>query len=442
MNRSVWFPEWIRLGLALLAALALGYYLDHPWPALGGALGLLLAWHLFQALRLLVWLDRRRPEPPPNFPKGLWHELAQRFRQLNMRNRKRKQTLSRFYKRFREVAKAFPDAILILGKSGEVEWCNPGTRELLGLRRRDVAGRNLMDTLNAPLVAAYLRRGEFADPVEFPSPVNQAMILSMQVTRFGKKSYQRLVVVRDITPVHQLNRSRKDFIANISHELRTPLTVIHGYLEGLEEEVEEGDGGCGQWRRPLHLMHQQTWRMQNVVNDLLTLSKIEMDPTEPPQQAVNVPRMVRELMDDARTLARDSGHRLFADVDAALWLKGSQEELRSAFSNLVYNAVRHTPPGTEIRIHWHRTRNGVQFSVADNGEGIDEEHIPRLTERFYRVDKARSRETGGTGLGLAIVKQIITRYDGRLGVNSVPGKGSTFTCHFPESLAMQADRIG
>ncbi len=442
MNPQPWLIEWIRLAALLPAVLVGGLATGHLWPFAAGALALLVAWHLHQAIRLLRWLAEPEERALPPLASGLWSEIAHYFLVMEMRNRKRKQALSKFFKRFREVAKAFPDAIIILGRSGEIEWCNPPSRELLGLRKSEAVGHNLAERLHLPELTAYMQRGDFNNPIEIPSPVNQARILSIHIKRFGKKSYQRLVIVRDITAIHKLNQSRKDFIANISHELRTPLTVIHGYLEGLEEEAEEPQSPCAEWRRPLELMQQQTWRMQNVVNDLLTLSRIEMNPLEPEYHPINVPRLLRALIDDARTLARSSDHRFFAEIDADLWLKGNQEELQSAFGNLIYNAVRHTPPGTEVRIKWHRVRNGVQLSVGDNGQGIEEGHIPRLTERFYRVDRARSRETGGTGLGLAIVKQIVHRYEGRLGITSQPGAGSTFTCRFPDGLALDANQVG
>ena len=239
----------------------------------------------------------------------------------------------------------------------------------------------------------------------------------------------------DITKVSNLDRTRRDFVANASHEFRTPLTVISGYLEALSEDQITP----AEWQRPLQLMQQQTQRMEKVVHDLLALSRLETDPSDPDRQPINIPRLLRELGDDLNSKATESKHQIHTDIDQNLWLKGSLEELHSAFGNLLHNAVQHTPAGTEIWVRWHWQGDNAHFSVQDNGEGIEERHIPRLTERFFRVDKARSRETGGTGLGLAIVKQIVQRCGGELTINSSPGAGSTFTCVFPGYLILKPD---
>jgi two-component system phosphate regulon sensor histidine kinase PhoR len=427
--------ESIRLLVILLTASLAGFALGRA--QLGVILGfaLLAAWHAFHAFRLLARLERKSAHSAETFPPGLWRELWLRLSKLNQLSRRRKKRVSRFIKRFREATRAFPFATLLINRSNRIEWCNPAASSLLEVDWPQARGRKLTDLLSAVEIRGYLRRGDFSQPLEFSPPNNTTLILSMMVTPFGKKRYQRLIVITDITRVSNLDRTRRDFVANASHEFRTPLTVISGYLEALSEEQVTP----AEWQRPLQLMHQQTQRMEKVVDDLLTLSRLETDPSDPDRQPINIPRLLRELGDDITSKAMESKHRIHTDIDPNLWLKGSLEGLHSAFSNLLFNAVQHTPAGTEIWVRWHRQADNAHFSVRDNGEGIEERHIPRLTERFFRVDKARSRETGGTGLGLAIVKQIVQRCGGELTINSTPGAGSTFTCVFPEHLILKPD---
>lgn len=429
MREFLWLAETMRAILVLLLALAIGMLTGYMWPAVAVGLTGLLAWHTLQAVRLFRWLEEDE-ETQPHFSSGLWRELSLKLRSLTLRNRKRKKTLSRFFKRLRGAARAFPQATIVLGREGEIEWCNPAAARLLDLHWPSDRGLQLSERIQHPELFGYLKREEFEQPFEFSPPNNRAMVLSLTVTPFGKKRYQRLLVIQDITRIHNLDRTRRDFIANASHELRTPLTVIYGYLEALADEATPSE----EWRRPLELMQQQTERMQHLVNDLLALSRLETDPSAPVREPVNVPRLLREMVDDVSKSAADSQHPLHLEIDPKLWIKGAADELQSVFSNLVSNAIQHTPPGTEIRISWRQEAAGPCFEVRDNNGGIEKHHIPRLTERFFRVDKARSRASGGTGLGLAIVKQILQRYGGQLLIDSEPGVGSSFKCRFPASL--------
>ncbi len=247
---------------------------------------------------------------------------------------------------------------------------------------------------------------------------------------YGKD--QRLLIARDVTRMQRLERIRRDFVTNVSHELRTPLTVIRGYLESLQNDPACRDA-CG---RALATMGQQAQRMQHIVEDLLLLSRLETAHPQDDPHPVAVPGLLRALLEDARLLARDKGHHITLECDEALHLRGNEKELYSAFSNLVFNAVKYTPEGGHIQLRWHQDGEGVKFQVQDDGIGIPPQAIPRLTERFYRVDVGRSRESGGTGLGLAIVKHVLKRHDARLAVKSEVGKGSTFTCIFPTERAV------
>lgn len=240
---------------------------------------------------------------------------------------------------------------------------------------------------------------------------------------------QLLMVARDVTQMHQLEGARRNFFANVSHELRTPLTVLQGYLEMMDEQPLEG----AVREKALHTMREQTQRMEGLVKQLLTLSKIEAAPTQLLNEKVDVPMMLRVVEREAQTLSQKKQTFTF-EIDNGLKVSGNEDQLRSAISNLVYNAVNHTPEGTHITVRWLRVPHGAEFSVEDNGPGIAPEHIPRLTERFYRVDKARSRQTGGSGLGLAIVKHAVNHHESRLNIESTVGKGTRFSFVIPERL--------
>jgi two-component system phosphate regulon sensor histidine kinase PhoR len=251
-------------------------------------------------------------------------------------------------------------------------------------------------------------------------------MLSIRVAPFGERKRQRLVVGRDITKIFHLNMIRRDFVANASHELRTPLTVIAGFVENLLRSGLTPEPH----RRPLSLMEKQTNRMRSIIEDLLTLSRLELKETASSLAPVNMAQEIEQVVADAATLSAGR-HEIALDVEADLMLIGNQSELRSAVSNLVFNAVKHTPPGSHVRVSWRDEPLGPVLRVSDDGPGIAPEHIPRITERFYRVDKARSRASGGTGLGLAIVKHVLSRHGADLSIASDPGRGTSFACRFP-----------
>ncbi len=250
--------------------------------------------------------------------------------------------------------------------------------------------------------------------------------LQFNITRYGNREH--LLLVRDVTRLHQLEQMRKDFVANVSHELRTPLTVIAGYLETL---LEHAEGVNPRWLRALQQMNQQAGRMQHLLNDLLLLARLETSSRPTDNQPVAVGLLLQSIISDARALSGARAHLISLDADPQLQLKGSETELRSAFSNLVFNAVKYTPDGGTIHVRWWGDEAGAHLSVEDSGIGIEQKHLPRLTERFYRVDSSRASSTGGTGLGLAIVKHVLLRHQGRLDITSAPGRGSCFSCHFP-----------
>lgn len=386
--------------------------------------------NLFYLIRVAMLIDRQHLMAPP-FPAGLWGIIFRAVARYQQRGRKRRKRQIRFVRRFREAAISVPDALVILDKRRRIEWANPAASILMNVQWPRDDGKRFTDILQHEHLDDLIDAGEYTRPAEMAPTHNQALMLALGITPFGERKRQRLVVARDITKIFHLNLTRRDFVANASHELRTPLTVIAGFLENLVDSPLTPDNH----RRPLELMFNQTERMRSIVDDLLTLSRLEMEERSPETEPVDVPDELYLIVDEARILS-DGEHELLTDIAPNLLITGNAVELRSAFSNLIFNAVKHTPQGSRIWINWAEDERCPELSVRDNGEGVAPEQVPRLTERFYRVDRARSRASGGTGLGLAIVKHVLNRHDARLIIASELGHGSTFTCRFPEGAGM------
>ena len=425
---SNWRGAVVRhLLLILLACGVLGAISgEYAWSLLLG-LGAYLAWHVKQLLRLHHWLRTREADEAPPEGYGLWGEVFDNIYHLQRRDQRVRGRLQAVIDRVQESTAALRDAVIMLDAEGNLEWWNLAAEQLLGLKTPQDSGQSITNLVRHPRFKEYFETGNFQEALELSSPVDDRKQLQFQVTQYGNREH--LMLVRDVTRLHQLEQMRKDFIANVSHELRTPLTVIAGYLETLLDNVEDVNP---RWLRALQQMQQQGARMQNLLNDLLLLAKLEATDYPSDNQPVAVDLLLLSIKNDAQALSGSRNHRLSLDADAGLRLKGSEAELRSAFSNLVFNAVKYSPADSEIRIRWWADEQGGHFSVADSGIGIEAKHLPRLTERFYRVDSSRASSTGGTGLGLAIVKHVLLRHRARLDISSVPGKGSTFTCHFPQ----------
>jgi len=425
-----------ELGLVLAGAAAVGLLWLAGLPislALLFVVALYLLRQLYFLWRLARFIQRQHRLAPP-FPAGFWGEIYRAMGRYQQRSRKGRKRQLRFQRRFREAANSVPDALVVLNKSVQIEWANPAAATLLGVHWPAADGKPLTAVCKQPGLADYLETGDYTRPLEVAAEHNQSVMLSIRVAPFGERKRQRLVVGRDITQIYHLNMIRRDFVANASHELRTPLTVIAGFVENLLGSAVTPEPH----RRPLSLMERQTNRMRSIIEDLLTLSRLEMDDTASNVAAVNLPQEIEQVVADARTLS-DGNHDIALDVDAELMLVGNQSELRSAVSNLVFNAVKHTPPGSHVYITWRDEPTGPVLRVSDNGPGIAPEHIPRITERFYRIDKARSRASGGTGLGLAIVKHVLNRHDADLSIASDPGQGTAFTCRFPAASRLWRD---
>lgn len=424
LERLSWKRLCFELILCCIPALILGALFGYlPWFLLAAVTGLLV-WHFWNLLRLSwwLWVDRSMTPPPGS---GSWEPLLYGLHQMQMRNKKRRRELGSLIKRFRSGAESLPDAVVLTTEEGAMFWCNGLAQQLLGLRWPDDNGQNILNLLRYPEFAQYLKKRDFTRPHNLV--LNNGRHLEIRVMPYSDKQW--LMVARDVTQMHQLEGARRNFFANVSHELRTPLTVLQGYLEMMQEQTLEG----APREKALQTMREQTQRMEGLVKQLLTLSRIEAAPTLALNETIDVPMMLRMLEREAQTLSQQQ-HQITFEVDNSLKVRGSNDELRSAISNLVYNAVNHTPAGTHITVRWQHAPTGAEFSVEDDGPGIGPEHIPRLTERFYRVDKARSRQTGGSGLGLAIVKHAINHHDSRLDIVSTPGKSTRFSFVIPERL--------
>ncbi|UVL64402.1 phosphate regulon sensor histidine kinase PhoR [Pseudomonas sp. B21-032] len=411
----------LLITVCLLAGLISGYY---GW-SLALGLAIYLGWTLKQLLRLHEWLRLHKPDEAPPDGYGLWGEVFDSIYHLQRRDQRVRGRLQAVIDRVQESTAALKDAVIMLDSDGNLEWWNRAAETLLGLKTPQDSGQPVTNLVRHPRFKEYFEQENYLEPLEIPSPINDRMRVQLHITRYGNNEH--LMLVRDVTRIHQLEQMRKDFVANVSHELRTPLTVIAGYLETLLDNVEEVNP---RWVRALQQMQQQGGRMQTLLNDLLLLAKLEATDYPSDNQPVAVETLLQSIKGDAQALSGQRNQRISLEAQPGIRLKGSEAELRSAFSNLVFNAVKYTQDEGQIRIRWWADEQGAHLSVQDSGIGIDPKHLPRLTERFYRVDSSRASNTGGTGLGLAIVKHVLLRHRARLEISSVPGHGSTFTCHF------------
>ncbi len=420
------------LGLLALAGALMGLVAGASAGLAVFAAGLLvlLAHHLRNLARLSEWTHDPVGTPVPR-AVGIW---SQAFSDLSRRSKLAydlRERLSAALQRFRDASQAMPDGVLYLSESDRIEWINRKAEQHFDLDHRRDLGVPVTNLVRQPEFVRYLAAGDYAEPLVMHCARGGGLSLLIQVVPFGDD--QKMVVSRDITQLEKLETMRRDFIANVSHELRTPLTVVSGFLETLLDGYDEFEREDA--LHYLQLALDQSKRMQNLIEDLLTLSALETGAPEAAEDEVPVAELVREVYEDAVLLSAGRHEMGLAidDEEAGDVLLGSRKELHSAFANLASNAVRYTPAGGRVHISWQRLGEGGEFAVADTGIGIDPEHIPRLTERFYRVDRGRSRETGGTGLGLAIVKHILSRHHAELRIASEPRKGSRFSVVLPAS---------
>lgn len=409
-------------------------------PSTGLALGCLsyMVWHMLQMYKLQVWLysqsarvDQKDSEIDPPYSRGLWGLLFDEFYRLQRRQRKAQKRLEKVLQRVQDSTDALKDGVLSIDRQGNLEWWNPSAQLLLGLSESKDKGHPVTNLLRAPEFISYFDALHYEQPLEMSSPINDDIRIQFHITLFGNND--RLIICRDITHLHHLEVMRQDFVANASHELRTPLTVINGYLETF---LDYADDVPSRWGRGLKQMHQQGLRMENIISDLLILNRLETSHSQE-HQRVDVTEMLSGLIQEAKALSGEQNHQFILDAEN-VYLLGIYNELSSAFSNLIFNAVKYTPADCEIVIKWYGDVNGLHLEVNDNGPGIEAKHLPRLTERFYRVDPSRHADTGGTGLGLAIVKHILLHHEGHLQIESTLSKGSSFRCHFPLTRKLES----
>ncbi|GAB4558913.1 MAG: phosphate regulon sensor histidine kinase PhoR [Rhizobacter sp.] len=424
-------PRLLAGALALAAGGFIGYLAGEPLRApvlgalFGGALGvsLLALVDTLRGYRLIHWLSGTQEGQAPR-DTGFWGEIGYRV-ERSIRNREKSMALEQTrLAQFLSAMEASPNGVLLLDEADQITWCNSIAADHFGLDPTRDRRQRVTNLVRAPAFVAYLQAGQFAEPVTISEPRGRGT-LSVLVREYGEGL--KLVLSQDVTERERSDAMRRDFVANVSHEIRTPLTVLSGFVETMSSlpltEVER--------RRVLSLMGQQTQRMQTLVSDLLTLAQLEGSPRPAADRWVSVGKLLNQAHADAVALSKGRHQFSVSDADGAQ-LAGIESELMSAIVNLATNAVRYTPEGGRIGMSWRVRDDGSgEVTVSDTGIGVAREHIPRLTERFYRVDGSRSRETGGTGLGLSIVKHVVQRHGGELDVQSEPGKGSSFSLIFP-----------
>lgn len=420
-----WNLEFNQLLVLIAIGAFVGWTLGYPgWGIAAVSTGYAI-WVLARSRDLLRWLRNDSDSEPPE-STGLWGAIFDNLYQTRKARLNQVLQLQTIIARAQQSTNAITDAVIVVDQSGNLEWWNQAGSNLLGLQAATDKGQLITNLVRDPRFVRYFSRADFTNPLEIPAARRTGQILQFQITVFGEGD--RLIVVRDVTRLHNLEQMRKDFVANVSHELRTPLTVIKGYLETFIDMMGQDNP---QLKRGLTQMQQQTLRMELLVNDLLLLSRLETENTTQPMKPVAVAKLLRQVYNDALAINDDKQHQIELHADDNVQIFGDDNELRSAFSNLVVNAVKYTPERGKIDIRWWADQDGAYMAVTDNGIGIDAKHIPRLTERFYRADPSRHIKTGGTGLGLAIVKHVLIHHNGQLEIHSKPGEGSTFTCHFP-----------
>jgi len=420
---QAWLFAAGRLLATVLIGAGAGWLFGNVWGGLAVALVLHLAWVLANLFRLEWWLRHRNYAEPPDVG-GVWGEIIAQVVRLHRRKRFHKQRFVQLMRQLQRSTAALPDGVVILNAQREIVWFNRMAARLLNLRRTGDLGMRIENLLRAPEFVRYLAGGDFANPVVVRTTTGEDGFLSLQVAPYGDG--QLLLLVRDVSRQMRLEAVRRDFVANASHELRSPLTVISGYLETLAADPALDR----ELQQPIAEMRRQAERMTAIIRDLIELSRLEETDEIVGGEPIDVAALAALLRKDV--LARPVHPKdVRVRIDSQGQLLGDEPEVHSAFSNLVDNAAKYTPPDGSIEIRWWTDADGAHFAVTDTGMGVPPEHIPRLTERFYRVDPGRSRATGGSGLGLAIVKHVLQRHGATLEVHSALGQGSTFTCHFP-----------
>lgn len=423
------FGHLVLLGIGALVG---SLYDRADWGLLTAAL-LGLAWQLRHVVLLERALRTRKFDKLRFGEGGTWPQIYSRIIHMRNRNKVHKKRYRQLFKEIRKTANALPDGAIILNEDFEIILCNSASQTLAGFRPRQDRGQRVDNILRAPAFRKYLQSGDFDRAIEIRSPIREDAWLYCRIVPYGAD--QLLLLIRDVTERRRMTTMRREFVANASHELRSPLTVISGYLDTLVSDP----GAPEDWKKPLAQMQAQTARMNKIVAELLELSRLEGSGAATAEEVVDVPGLLAAAK---KTFAGQEGvPQIELEIRSQARLHGSGAEIESVIGNLLSNAIRYTPADGKITLGWTSDGNGAELSVADTGIGIEEKHIPRLTERFFRVDTGRDREDGGVGLGLAIVKHVLERHSATLRIDSTPGKGSEFTCRFPAERLAVPDAI-
>lgn len=413
------------LAFFLIIASFIGFGIGYFWICIVIAFVAFFATQMRSLYLVNEWISNRPYDVPPNIG-GIWGALLFNVYRAQRQERIVQAEMVELIDRAQSSLVALQEAVVLLDENQQIEWWNPAAERLLGISSDD-RRRNILTLLRQPSFIEYYHHiDKSPDGLKMRSSLFEDHYVQVKMTRFGGES--RVLVAYDVTRMHNLEQMRKDFVDNISHELRTPLTVLSGYIETFTDQEDINP----RWKRAFDQMQSQTRRMNALVNDLLLLSRLENDKNIAKNQIIEMPSLMNQLFDDAQAYNIDYGHTLNLDIDSHCDLIGSDMELASAFSNLITNAIKYTPKGGTITIGWHDDGESAYFVVQDNGIGIDPKHLPRLTERFYRIDSDRSRRTGGTGLGLAIVKHVLMQHQAHLEIESKENQGSTFKVVFPK----------
>ena len=413
------------LGLLLTSAFV-GWLFGHVLLVMLATSIFLLVWHYHHLFKLINWLWQSKALSPPQ-AKGVWGYLYDGlYRQVKQHRNKQKQ-LNEKIRRFRDGAEALPDAALMLSEELTIEWGSKKAQRLLGVRWPEDFGQRIDNLLRAPEFSDYLSHENFENPCLLVSPIHSDIQLEIRLMAYGSEHV--LLLARDISNLQRLEDMRRDFVANVSHELKTPLTVVRGYVEMIQASQESFDP---HWQKAFQTIEGQVSRMDRLVEQLLNLAKVENN-SDDEKLLVNMAQLIHTLVDEVTWLNQEKQHKISLDISTEVCVLGFETELKSACANLLSNAIAYTPPNGHIEVSWRLMGNKAIFSVKDNGDGIKPEHVNRLTERFYRIDRSRSRDTGGSGLGLAIVKHVLHHHQAELVINSHWGQGSEFSIHFDPS---------
>ncbi|MCY0388495.1 phosphate regulon sensor histidine kinase PhoR [Robbsia sp. Bb-Pol-6] len=433
---AIWIRSLISLVMLAVLSVLIGTLYRRDVGLATAVAGLLVHWLLttYHTQRLWRVLDAPMYGDVPS-AAGIWGEIYYRLYRLAKRWHAQVRDVEVQHERFIDAIQVSPNGIIMLDDEHRIVWCNANAERQFGLDAKRDLGQHITHLIRHPAFIRYLGSSREGTDLRMSGMGRKFhKVLSVQVFPYGDS--RKMVISNDVTKLERTDAMRRDFVANVSHELKTPLTVLAGFLETVRELPLADE----ERMRYLGLMDQQSKRMEHIVSDLLVLAHIEADPKAPGDAPVDIARLMRHLRDEALGLSAER-HAISFTIEAGLSVTGAEGELASAFGNLLTNAVRYTPVGGEIHVRWWTEEGGAVFSVSDDGIGIPVEHIPRLTERFYRVDRSRSRDTGGTGLGLAIVKHVLQRHEARLSIRSQVDRGSTFTIHFPPHRSVPARAV-